>query len=373
LRLSRDGKGYSLQALSSYNQNPENPPIDTTPQALAAVNYSLLPWRTPVLPMFFNFNTNYDYIWREEGIKGHSLSVNPELSYPLWLSRFLAIEPTIGYSWNSQWLDENPLGINQQSREAYRIGAKFSTVLEKIFQYNGKSIKKLKHKFYPVLRYDYRVPDDDATFSPWFDPIDTEGRVNRLSLDIENFLDARREDTEGNVSYNQWGGLRFSQGYDIDEARRDTDPSREKKPFDPLLGVLNLRPFSTLDIQTSARWDWDKSEIPSANVSFLFSGQRSGGKTDRYRLDYDTRKGGDKFLNFDIDLNLAYGYSVGGGLRRNLVLTRNVSSRFYLDYQSQCWGARLSLDEIDGNKRAFVTFRLLNLGEFGGGTKIGGG
>ena len=136
---------------------------------------------------------------------------------------------------------------------------------------------------------------------------------------------------------------------------------------------MNLRPFSTLDVQTTARWDWDKSEIPSANISFLFAGQRSGGRTDRYRVDYDTTKGGDKFLNFDIDLNLAYGYSVGGGLRRNLVLTRNVASRFWLDYQSQCWGARLSLDEIDGNKRVFVTFRLLNLGELGGGTSIGGG
>jgi hypothetical protein len=88
--------------------------------------------------------------------------------------------------------------------------------------------------------------------------------------------------------------------------------------------------------------------------------------------DYDTRKGGDKFLNFDIDLNLAYGYSVGGGLRRNLVLTRNVSSRFWLNYQSQCWGARLSLDEIDGNKRVFLTINLLNLGQFGGGTSFGG-
>jgi LPS-assembly protein len=372
LRLSRNGKGYSLQALSSYNQNPENPRVDTTPQALAAVNYSLMPWRTPVLPMFFNFRTNYDYIWREGGIKGHSLSADPELSYPLWLSRFMAIEPTIGYSWNSQWLDENPQGINQQSREAYRLGANFSTVLEKIFQYDGKSIKRLKHKFYPVLRYDYRVPEDDATFDPWFEPIDSVGRVNRLSLDISNFLDARREDTEGNVSYNQWGSLRFSQGYDIDEARRDENPSREKKPFDPLVGVLNLRPFSTLDVQTSARWDWDTSEIPSANISFFYTMARSGGRTDRYKVDYDTRKGGDKFLNFDIDLNLAYGYSVGGGLRRNLVLTRNVSSRFWLNYQSQCWGARLSLDEIDGNKRVFLTINLLNLGQFGGGTSFGG-
>jgi LPS-assembly protein len=373
LRLSRDGKGYSLQALSSYNQNPENPPIDTTPQPLAAVNYTLMPWRTPVLPMFFKFDTNYDYIWREEGIKGHSLSLNPELSYPLWLSRFLAIEPSVGYSWNSQWLDDNPQDINRQTREAYQIGAKFSTVLERIFQYDGENIKRLKHKFFPVLRYDYRVPESDKKFSPWFDPIDLETKTNKLSLLLENFLDARREDEEGNVSYNQWGSLRFSQGYDINEARRVEDPSREKKPFDPLVGVLNLRPFSTLDVQTSARWDWEKSEIPSANISFLYAGARSGGRTDRYRVDWNTSKGGDKFLNFDIDLNLAYGYSVGGGLRRNLVLTRNVSSRFWLDYQSQCWGTRLSLDEIDGNKRVFVTFRLLNLGEFGGGTKIGGG
>ena len=369
LRLSRDGKGYSLQALSSYNQNPLDPPVDTTPQPLAAVNYTLLPWRTPVIPTFFNVRTNYDYIWREEGIKGHSLSLTPELTYPL-LNRYVAFEPSVAYSWNSQWLDENPLGINQQTRDTYRIGARFSTVLEKIFPYKGKRIKKLKHKFTPALRYEYRVPEDEEKFKPWFEPSDAEGRVNNLSLDLENLLDARREDEEGNPTYNQWGGLRFSQGYDIDEARRDENPTLEKQPFDPLLGVLNLRPFSNLDLQTSARWDWYESTIPSANISFFYTHARSGERTDRYRVEYDYTKGGDKFINFNIDLNLAYGYSIGGGLRRNLVLTRNVSSRFYLDYQSQCWGTRLSLDEIDGNKRVFVTFRLFNLGELGGGTRI---
>jgi LPS-assembly protein len=364
LRLSRDGKGYSLQALSSYNQNPLDPPLDTTPQPLAAVNYSLLPWRTPVLPMFFNVKTNYDYIWREEGIKGHNLSLTPELTYPL-LSRYLAFEPSITYSWNSQWLDENPLGINQQSGNVYRIGARTSTVLERIFQYEGKSIKKLKHKFTPALRYEYRVPEEDKEFSPWFDPIDEEGRVNKLSLDLENLLDARREDEAGNASYNQWGSLRFSQGYDIDESRRDEDPSQEKKPFDPFIGVLNLRPFGDFDLQAAAQWDWDKSEIPSGNISFFYNQARSGGRTDRYSLVWDTTKGGDKYLNFDIDFNLAYGYSIGGGMRRNLIEKQNVSGRIWLDYQSQCWGARASFEEINGIERIFLTIRLLNLGEIG--------
>lgn len=369
LRLSRDGKGYSLQALSSYSENPEHPPIDPTPQPLAAVNYTLLPLRTPFVPTFFNVQTNYDYIWREEGVKGHSLSLTPALTYPL-LSRYVAFEPSISYTWNSQWLDENPLGINQQTRDAYRIGGKFSTVLEKIFPYKGESIKKLKHKFTPALRYDYRVPQEEEKFKPWFEPIDAEGRVNRLSLELENLLDARKEDTDGNVTYSQWGGLRLSQGYDIDEARRDEDPSRETQPFDPLLGVLSLRPFGDFDLQASASWDWDRDEIPAANISFFYTHARAGGKTDHYRLDYDTVKGGDKYLNFDVDLNLAYGYAIGGGMRRNLVAKQNVSGSIWLDYQAQCWGARVTYEKVNSVKGIYMTFRLLNLGEIGGRTTL---
>lgn len=372
LRLSRDGKEYSLQAFSSYNELPENPPIDTTPQALAAFNYTLLPRKTPVLPMFFKFNTNYDYIWRDQGIKGHSLSFTPELSYPIRFSRFLAFEPFIGYAWDSQWLDDNPLSISQQSRGAYRVGAKFSTVLERIFNYDGKSIKKLKHKFSPALVYEYRVPEDDEKFRPWFEPIDMEGKVNRVSFLLENFLDSRREDKDGNATYNQWGSFRLTQGYNIDEARRDEDPSRKKRPFEPLVGVLSLRPFSEMDVQASARWDYYEDEIPSANVSFVYAPSRSGGRQDHYRIDYDYLKRGDKYLNFDIDLNLAYGYSFGGGVRRNLVLKNSVSSSIWLDYQSQCWGVRASFEELNGIKRVFVTFRLLNLGEIGSGTSING-
>jgi hypothetical protein len=220
--------------------------------------------------------------------------------------------------------------------------------------------------------YDYQVPNDNEKFRPWFEPIDAETKINRVSLLLENFLDSRREDEEGNASYSQWGSFRLSQGFDINEARRDEDPSREKRPFDPLVGILNLRPFSELDVQASARYDYYESEIPSANVSFFFTGNRSGGRTDHYRVDYDYVKRGNQYLNFDIDLNLVYGYSMGGGLRRNLVLKQNVSSQLWLDYQSQCWGLRASLEELDGIRRVFVTFRLLNLGEIAGGTSLGG-
>ena len=292
------------------------------------------------------------------------------LDYPI--GRYLSFEPSIAYSWNSQWLGDNPLGINQQSKDVYQAGAKLSTVLERIFEYNGKSIKKLKHKFSPSLVYEYRIPGDEEQFSPWFEPIEQEGKVNRVSLLLENFLDSRREDAEGNVTYDQWGSFRLSQGYDIEEARNDEDPSHKKTPWDPLLGVLSLRPFSGLDLQASARWDYYADEIPSANVSLLYSQARSGGRQDHYRIDYDYSKAGDQYLGFDIDLNLVYGYSIGGALKRNLVQNDNVLARLWLGYQSQCWGVRASIEELNGIKSIYVTFRLLNLGEFGGGTSIGG-
>ena len=372
LRLGRDGTGYSLQGLSSYNELPEHPPENPLPQTPAALNYTLLPRQTPVVPMFFLFNTNYEYIWRETGITGQNLSITPELSYPVWFGRYLAFEPSIAYSWDSQWLGDNPLGINQQSRDVYQAGAKLSTVLERVFEYNGKSIKRLKHKFSPSLVYEYRVPGDEDQFKPWFEPIQLEGKVNRVSLLLENFLDSRREDAKGNATYDQWGSLRLSQGYDINEATNDADPSHQKTPWDPLLGALSLRPFPEMDLQASAQWDWYADDVPSANISLLYSPARSGGRQDHYRVNYDYLKAGNRYLSFDIDVNLVYGYSIGGTLQRNLVLKETVSGSLWLDYQSQCWGIRASIEQLNGINSVYVTFRLLNLGGFKGGTSISG-
>jgi len=362
LRLSHEREDYSIQALTSYHQRPENPPNDETPQPLAGLAFALLPRPLAGLPLFVKFDTDYDHIWRDEGLKGNSISFTPELSYPVWLGPYLEFEPSVSFSRDMQWIDNDPENRDEQSRDAYQMQASLSTHLERIFDFERGNVKKLKHKISPSLTYTFRGHEDEDRDSPWFEQIDVEGKSNLVTLSIDNFLDARKEDDKGEVTYAQWGTFRLSQGYDIDEARGDEGRYRKKEPFEPLVGILNVMPFFTgLDLDTEVHWDHYDNDFSFADLSLELTVDRSGGREDRYEIDYQYTNEGNDAINYRLNINLWYGFSAGTSLKRDLDLRHNIESSYWLDYQSQCWGLRLITESLDGVDSIMFTFRLLGM------------
>ncbi|MBW1765901.1 MAG: LPS-assembly protein LptD [Deltaproteobacteria bacterium] len=364
LRLSHERQDYSLQALASYHQRPENPANDETPQPLAGLDFALLPRPLAGLPLFVKFDTDYDHIWRDEGLKGNSVSFTPELSYPMWLGPYLEFEPSVSFTRDTQWIDNDHEDIDEQSRDVYQMQAKLSTALERSFDIEHGDVKRLKHKVLPSLTYNFRVHKDEDRDSPWFEQIDAEGKVNQVTLSIENFLDARKEDDKGEVTYAQWCSFSLSQGYDIDEARGDEEPSRKKETFEPLVGILTFMPFFyDLHLYTEARWDHYDNNCSFADLSLELTVDRSGGREDSYEIDYQYTKGENDSINYRLNINLLYGFSAGTSLKRDLDLRHSIESSYWLDYQSQCWGLRIITENLDGMDSIMVTFRLLGLGD----------
>ena len=362
LRLSRDGQEYSLQALASYFQRPENPPNDPTPQPLAGVGFSVLPRPVPHIPLFLKFDTDYNYVWRDVGLKGHRMSFTPELSYPVWIGRYLEFEPSVSFTHDTQWLD-NHENIDRQSKDAYQMQAVLSTVIERTFDFEWKDVKKLKHKVLPSLAYNFRDHKDQDRFKPWFEPMDVEGKTNRITLSVDNLMDVRKEDDKGWITYAQWGTFGLSQGYDIDEAGRDERPWQKKEPFEPLVGTLSLMPFPNLDLDVETHWDHYDNDISFADLSLELSIDRSGGRKDSYEIDYQYTEEGNENINYRLDINLLYGFSAGTSLKRDLNIGHNLGSSYWLEYQSQCWGVRLITAKLEGIESVMVSFRLLGFGD----------
>jgi LPS-assembly protein len=365
LRLDRDQPGYSLQAVSSYYERPDNPPDDPTPQPLGGLDFNLLPGTLPIAPFFMSLNTDYDYIWREAGPRGQRASLTPLLTYPMWLGRYLQFEPSVGYTRNAQWLDQSVRGKDKQYRDAYDAQAKFSTVVERIYETDWASANKLKHKIVPSLLYNYRVHKDLDAYRPWFESMDADGKMNRVALALDNFLDARRETEKEGALYEQWTRFTMIQGYRIDGTWWDEGLSKEERPFEPLIGILTLRPFSNLYLNTEVHWDYYEKDIPFADVALALNIPRSGGRTDFIGVDYQYVKDGNKGFNANGFVNLGYGFGVGGGVRRDLNTKSSLAKGLYLDYQSQCWGVRVISDNLDGVGSIMVHFRLLGLGAIG--------
>jgi LPS-assembly protein len=365
LRFDRDQPGYSLQAISSYYERPDNPSNDPTPQPLAGLGFNLLPGTLPVAPFFTALNTDYDFIWRETGPRGQRASFTPLLTYPMWLNRYLQFEPSVSYTGNAQWVDRSEIGKQNQYRDAYDAQARLSTVLERIYETNWASATKLKHKIVPSLLYNYRVHKDLGLYRPWFESVDADGKMNRVALALDNFLDARRETEKEGALYEQWTRFTLIQGYRLNEMWWEDDLSSQDKPWEPLIGILTLRPLPNVYLDGEVHWDHYNKDIPFADVALEARIPRSGGRTDYIGVDYQYVQEGDKGFNFNAYVNLDYGFAIGGSLRRSINAKDSLQETFYVDYQSQCWGVRLISDNLDGIGSVMVQFRLLGLGQIG--------
>jgi LPS-assembly protein len=360
LRLARDSENYSLQALSSFYQRPEGIIDDTTPEPLAGLNFSMLPRFLKKVPLSFSLNGDYDYIWRDYGQKGHSLSVSPKVSYPLWFGQYLQFETGTGYTRDMQWLDNDTgNGTGSQSRDVFYAQAKLSTLLERVFVVDSRHAQKIKHKIVPGLTYEYRSYRDEDKYQPWFESIDEDGSTNRVVFSLDNSIDVKKVDEKGNVIYSQWGTFRITQGYDIDESRRDINPEQKKKPFEPLTAELRFLPYSKINMATEVQWDHYKDNFSFADVALKLDVDRAGNRTDIYRLDYVYNDNGNKGLSYYVNINLARGFSLGSTLQRDIEARHNVEKSYWFEYKSQCWGIKLGFQQYDEESSVMVRFQLL--------------
>jgi len=382
LRLSRDGESYSLQGIGSYYQPVQDPADNKKIQEpVGGASFTLLPEQLKKWPVFFNIESNYDYVWSDESKKGHNLYISPQVNFPFWIGPYVQFEPSFSYTYNGLWADDNKGKQDNQYQSAYEAGARLATNAERVFDLQWFGANKIRHKFSPVLTYLYRGYHTNGDGTPWYAPItrggyetswfdfmyqddnENESR-NRIAFALENFLDARYEDKKGRVDYRQWGTFKLYQGYDIDRPKEDG----EERPFTPLLATLIVSPFSFLDLRGSAGWDHYEHAFSRATLSGSLSVDRSGGRKDSYEVNYQyyrTTTVGQTNLNFRADVNLVHGFLVGGSLHRDIDAGKNISSAGWVGYQSQCWGVKLGAGKESGDTNIMVVIRLVGLGDTG--------
>jgi LPS-assembly protein len=363
LRISRDFQDFSVQALSSYYQRPERPEQDTTPQPLAELDLAVLPRKLPGLPIYFSMESDYGAIYRETGYKGQRWALAPSISCPLWPVPYLEIIPSIKYLIATQWIEGNEEPRAKQTKDAYELGVAISTILERIFDVESGTGTRVKHKFQPVLSYNLRPYPEQGGFSPWFESVDTLGRLNSISLSFQNYFDSCREDKEGRRSYSESANLTITQAYDLDEAMEDKPPGVERKPYDPLEATLRLTPYPDLDLSASANYDHYEEHLSTGSVGLDLMVARSGARMDSYSIDYVYSRDTTKQLNYEIAIHLFHGLSVGAIGMRDLTEKHDIEDSYWIEYQSQCWGVRLFYENLDEDRRLMLKFSLLGFGE----------
>jgi len=368
LRISRDFQDFSVQALTSYYQRPEGSEQDATPQPLAELDLGILPRKVPGLPLFFSMESDYGSIYRETGSRGQRLSLAPSIRFPLWPIPYLEIVPSVKYLMTTQWIEENEEQRVKQTKDAYELDLGISTVLERIFDVGEGTGTRVKHKFKPVLSYNLRPYPEEEELSPWFEPVDTLGRLNSISLSLENYFDACREDKEGRRSYSQGANFTITQAYDLDEAMEDKQPGVERKPYNPLEATLSLTPYPELNLSASGYYDHYEEYLSTGSVGLDLLVTRGGARRDSYSIDYLYSRNTTKQLNYEIAIHLFYGLSVGATGMRDLIEKHDIENSYWIGYQSQCWSTQLLYEDLDDDRRVMLKFSLLGFGGVGGFT-----
>jgi LPS-assembly protein len=365
LRLDHDGQDYSLQAGASYFEEVQNPDLNDSSPGIGGADFSLLPRPLFSSPMFFKFQTDYNYLWRKTGITGQQAFFIPAVSYPMWLGRYLELEPSLAYGRDTQWMEDPVSGNGSLARDVYDFQTRLTTNLERVFDIRWGEVTKLMHKASPSLIFSYRQYRNPGDYQYLFEPSNMDGRFNQIALDFDNLFDMRKEDKKGEITYGQWGRIDLVQGYNIEKPTGSNVPENQKRDFLPLVGFLSVSPLYPLTLQAELEWDHYERDFTYANTSLEFRVKRSGGKEDTYGVEYLYLKDGDKGFNFNVNINLLYGFSAGISQSRDLKNDKNVGQSYWLDYQSQCWGVRVVSQNLLGLESFMILFRLEGLGGLG--------
>jgi LPS-assembly protein len=149
---------------------------------------------------YSDYDVEADNFWRTDGIGGWRLDLNPRLTVPWRFGDYLIGYAAMGaretaYDASGRDIDVIPVGtagfsnnnglslgaLNQgglQTRELAYFGAGASSVIERVYDFNGDSIRGFKHTIEPLVSYAY-VPRISQGRLPLFDEVD---RVNPRNL-----------------------------------------------------------------------------------------------------------------------------------------------------------------------------------------------
>jgi LPS-assembly protein len=386
LNLNRNWDQYSLNTdfrwyddvITRKNDDP-----DSTLQRLPHVQFDGSKQQLFSSPLYFDLESSYDYFWREQGTRGHRTDLHPRAYYPMQVFKFFDFEPSVGARetlWQIERYEDEALEKEDHffTREVLDFKADLSTEFWKTFNVKGRNIDKIRHTVKPQVVYDY-IPVPDQEEFPNFEGIDRLEEENIVTYSVTNFFTARsmRQQNQDapsypglseqgpqtpHYTYRDFCRIKFSQSYDIKEARRkETTDSR--RPFSDIKGEVEFMPYGCLDLDADVSWSPYDNAFTRSNAILTLCDRRG----DRASFDYlYSRHEGESILT-KVLVKLFSPVSVYGEHERNIREGKGVKRVIGFMYEPQCWSLNFSYtdDRTMDTQEYFVGIGLYGLGETG--------
>ncbi|MFW6271432.1 MAG: LPS-assembly protein LptD [Desulfosalsimonas sp.] len=344
---------------------------DDTLQQLPRIQYGAL--KQPVFGektggmLFGSFDSNYTYFYSRDDMTGHRMDLHPRVYLPLRADPYFSLEPSVGFRQTTWYIDADRKLYDSEKerymhRELYDLELDLSTDINRVFSFDKKRLKKIKHVIIPRLSYGY-IPEKDQSEYPEFDQTDRIEDKNSLSLSFTNLFTSKtaapgkNRKNESRYSYNRFARFFIEQAYDF---RQQENP---REAWLPLYAELDLTPANLMALHADAGWNHQDNELETGNVSCRLYDRRGDELKVEYRYTRDSTKSIDVYAKTPVTNKL----TLFGNYERNLETETDIEKGLGLRYESQCWAVELAWKEEaeDDDTRYMAMIELFGLGGFG--------
>lgn len=367
---------------------------DTTLQYMPIVEFNASKQQVLKTPFYFDFDSEYTYLYEEDGIKGHRSDLHPRVYIPVRYQNYFTFEPSAGVRGTAWAIDHDQETATDSNYKLYRTiyntKLDLSTQLYRVYDVKGKTIDRIKHSVTPQIVHDYIPPKEQGSY-PYFDDIDRIERKNLITYSITNTFTSkskkhtRKDKTRSTVltddnenpenenpedelyTYREFCRFKVQQSYDIDEAIED-NPSLwnngvTREPFSSIYGELEFTPNSFFVVSADAQWSHYENRFVSRNTAIRLSDNRKDGIFVEHRK---IRKTSESIYTKGI-LKITDRLSAYIENERNIYDRETIMSSVGFLYEGQCWSLEVNLtEEPDDNKIVFM-INLYGLGGIGSG------
>ncbi|MBI4765830.1 MAG: LPS-assembly protein LptD [Deltaproteobacteria bacterium] len=326
--------------------------------------------------VYYQWGSSYNYYWRENLDRGQVIDLTPTLYYPFKLKNYLNLETSTGLTGTLFQVD------NKQSESVDSLGTRavpnlrldFSTDIQRIFNFSGKEIQKIKHNIRPQIVYNY-VPEVKQDLPSFVSPL---SKLNTVTYYLLNTFTAKSllgkgRQGEDLFGYRDFVWFKLFQTYDFNAAGGTSTTTSlnpdgttstttiTDQPFSNVFGELELSPSPNLTLRSTLGWSPHTGKLDSQNYNLTLMDK----KGNRAYLEYWATSG-DQFrqINGNLFWQINPIWSVNFLTRYSLDQNKNFETTFSAAYTKQCWGVKIHYSNTLDDQKIVLSVTLKGLGEF---------
>ena len=373
IRVFKGWSNYNLTGLINATEDFAEDNNDQTLQKYPEIIFTGIKQPFFKSPFFYEFAGTYDYLYRDEGQKGHLIDFSPAVSAAFDLGRYLRIIPQFALKETFWSRDDDETGTEGKSsnRTIYNASLAVNSKLSRVYDVNVRNWEKIRHEIKPEIIYSY-IPNVSAKdvpdyylpgSSPFTMPVaslsgDVLTEENAVAWSLTNSFTARVKDKTGASSYLEFLRLKLFQTYDINEAKRDENlQNAERRPFSDLGIEFTLTPHPFISFTAKNLYSFYDG-WRQTNYDLHLKDGRGDIMTVGYRYTLDSTEQ----INFDLRAVITKNIDGILILRRDEFHSRTIENTVGLVYRKQCWSMGLGYTKTDDDERFMFRVSLAGLG-----------